>query len=234
MNVHGYNVVALETVGRFLDAVLVARDVFKGHPHLLGGDKKVVNVNPDIVRIVNSLIECEIQILEIATETTKIAGFLLHRRSADPENPIFDDKVTPQIIVSSSNSNCWKRFAVCKELMYYYVNGTGEKAWENALTNSPLSDASFLARLNSISGDFWEIKKEDELDIEHFTLCVAIEILLPWQQRSELKVMKDSAQTNRKIAERFKVPEAVIARYFETNYGSLSDECNKELDESRT
>lgn len=230
MNAAGIEIVALVGVGRFIDAVLVARDVFNGHPHLLGGDKKVVNVNPDIVQVVNSLIACEIQIIELATETSKIAGFLLHRRSADPENPIFEDKVTPQIIVPSSNSNCWKRFAVCKELMYYYVGGNDFKEWEKALTNSPLSNESFLARLRSISGEFWDIEKESELDIEQFTLCVAMEILLPWQQREELNAMKGSGQTNRKIAERFKVPEVIISRYFETNYGQLSEESNKGLD----
>lgn len=229
MIVAGIEIKELEPVGRFVDAVLIAKNLFDEQPQLLQSDKKIVNVNPDIVRIVNSIIGCNIQILEIKTETTKIAGFLLHRRSEDPENPIFEDKITPQIIVPITNSTCWKRFAVCKELMYYYINGTGEKAWEKALKETTLTHNDLLAKLYSISGDVWEIEKEDDLDIERFTICIATEVLLPWKHRAELNTMKAEGQTSRKMAERFKVPEVIIARYFETKYGALSEECNKSL-----
>lgn len=229
MNVAEIEVTKLKPVGRFVDAILIAKNLFEEQPQLLNSDKKIINVNPDIVRVINSIIGCDIQILEIKTETTKIAGFLLHRRSEDPENPIFEDKITPQIIVPVTNSTCWKRFAICKELMYYYINGTEEKAWEKALKESTLTHDDLLAKLYSISGDVWEIEKEDELDIERFTVCIATEVLLPWKHRGELKAMKADGQTNRKMAERFKVPEVIIERYFETKYGVLSEECNHAL-----
>lgn len=230
MEVAGIEVPELRSVGRFIDAVLIAKNLFDEYPQLLKNDKKIINVNPDIVRIVNSIIGCDIQLIEIQTETTKIAGFLLHQLSDDPKNPIFEDKITPQIVLPKSNSTCWNRFAICKELMYYYVNGGDEeKTWERALKTNTLTHSDLIAKLNSISGDFWEINKEDDLDIERFTICIATEVLLPWQYRSELKEMKNAGQTYRKIAERFKVPESIVTRYFDTKYEALSEVCNMGL-----
>ncbi len=206
--------------GRFVDAVLMARDLITNNIHLLSGE--VINVNPDLVEIVSKRVNLDFQILKIEAETTRIAGLTINYKELRPENSILNTEITPQILVSATNSHCWNRFTVCKELLYYYI-GEKAKTPEKGLVGEDL-----IEKLESIKGDFCDIKKEDDLDTEHFTFVMAIELLLPWERRDDLHKQKETGLTNHQIALNFSVPESIISLYFDC-YKKLSAECNGAL-----
>lgn len=210
-------------VGRFVDAVVLARDIFNSNGQLL--TRRPVNVNPELVAVVSNHTDLSFQILELDVETSRISGLTINYPKKTPLNSITDEIVTPQILLSSTNSVCWDRFTVCKEIMYYYLGFDGK----TLPPNKGEVGEDLVAKLQSISGSFWGIEKESELDIEHFTFCIAIELLLPWAWREEIHQMKVVGFTHLQIASIYKVPEDIIYMYFDTNYRELSVASNTDL-----
>jgi len=214
----------LTGIGRFVDVALIARDLIVTNKQLLTG--KTINVNPALVGIVSERSKHVFNILKISVETTRISGLTVNFDNGTPKNTLLEEFRNPQILLSHTNSLCWNRFTVCKELMYYYLE-------ETATANKPEKGdvgKDLISKLSSISGSFCEIKKEDDLDKEQFTFCLAIEVMLPWVWRDEVHDMNEQGFTNKEIATRFKVPEAIIEMYFTSGYKELSIETNTGLD----
>lgn len=204
---------------RFIDAVVWAKDLHGNYPAL--NRKGVVNVNPELVQIVSEQTERNVKIGALDTETTKVAAIVLQRKSKTPRNLLMGETSIEQILLSKTLSQCWKRFSVCKELVHIQLSNGNEVQKEETIQD----------KLDAISGDFWGLKKEDELDEERFALFVSIEIMLPWDTRNDIHDMKDAGKTNYKIAESCGIPEAVIDMYFDedSGYRELSVSANTEL-----
>ncbi|MCF6217948.1 MAG: hypothetical protein L3J62_08440 [Gammaproteobacteria bacterium] len=209
-------------VGRFIDAVALARDFLAQNPQLINIP---VSVNPEITRIIIATTPFKkIKILETGTGVSKIAGMLLLTKPADSSiNLLTDSEAIPTILLSPTSTKCWKRFAVCKELMHMYIEQDKKGLEERA---HKFDGECIISNLQRISEAFWTIKKEDELNGEQFGFVVTMEVLLPWDSREQLDVMKKTPLSNYQIANEFKVPESIIARYFESGYDELSREAN--------
>lgn len=214
-----------EIYARFLEAVVEARDIHDNNPSL--SKSGIVNVNPDLVQIVTGLTGKEIKLRELGAESKKVAAIVLQRKSADPVNLLMEEKLTEEILLPKNLSTCWKRFASCKELVHIILRDGRESESKN--DDGENNTSSLQDKLVSISGDFGNLKKEDDLDEERYALYLAVEIMLPWSMRDALHKMKDDGNTHYKIADKFKVPEDVIDLYFNTSYKELSVESNSGL-----
>ena len=219
----------MQEVGRFVDAVLLARDFLTNNPQLI---KIPVSVNPEITKIIIETTPFkEIKILETLTGVSKIAGILLLTKPEDSSKNLLTDKeAIPTILLSPTSTKCWKRFAVCKELMHMYIEQDRKELEKRARR---FDGKCIISNLRHISEEFWAVNKEDELNAEQFGFVVSMEILLPWARRIDLDATKKEGLSNYQIANKFKVPESVIARYFDSGYRELSSESNEGLDASR-
>lgn len=214
--------------GRFVDLVLEARQIHEDNLSLSRGS--VVNVNPDFLQIVTAFTDKAVAIKRLDTESRKVAAIVLQKVYNGPVNLFLQPcTMSEEILLSNTLTACWKRFAACKELVHIYLRH-GREA-ERGEESIDITLDSLRGKLVSISGDFWGLKKEDDLDEERYALYLAVEIMLPWSKRDKLHEMKEQKLTHYKIAEKFKVPEAVIDMYFapESGYKNLSVESNTDL-----
>lgn len=117
------------------------------------------------------------------------------------------------IYYSNKLNRCWKRFVICKELCQMLVD----------------------ERLKSYTTDIeqhvdgmvnWAVEANLPIATDRLCMYGALEMLLPWSRRDEIQAMKQAGQSHFDIADRFKIPERVVDRFFNPAYIDLSTKVN--------
>ena len=124
-----------------------------------------------------------------------------------------------EILYSKDLNRCWRRFAVCKELAHVAFDGTAEWTTDYAaLAQQLIADAPFAEGASSFK------RSED--------LCTlgAMELLMPWEIRSELEALRDAGRTDYEIALICKVPEQYVNFMLRSEYGRISADFHRDYD----
>lgn len=227
--------------GRLVDAILVARDLYKRYPqicsvrlprHELGNDDQYAERGI----AVQENVEGKFSILEAVKDScakergidsfgitiipvpVEIAS-VVHGEDGKPKS---GDRVMRSILQRYQShaeiryvdnlNECWRRFAVCKELAHLVMD---ENQGMRAAT---VEDQ--LAMAYAISND---AKPDVELSSEQFAWFVAAELLLPAIDRTELRIRKANGESDLSIARSYRAPFTIVNMLFDTPYGELSN-----------
>ncbi|WP_167631401.1 hypothetical protein [Mariprofundus ferrooxydans] len=216
---------------RYVDAVVVAREFYGANGHIL--NTTPIGVNPlirdAVIKRAKTYSEitnvAKLKIKVVPAGGGKVASILLCvENSPEHINPLLKTGAidVPYVILAANLTPCWQRFALCRELVGIYMDLSSPVKSQNP-------KVKYKAELESIAKSFYDLNKEDDLDVEWFNFALTVEIMLPWKDRTTLHNMKDVQKlTNYAIANNFKVPEDVIELYFEY-YRTISVEANEGL-----
>lgn len=169
-------------------AVHCAWQFQKSFPAIFQSGK--VDVCPGFKNIVSDLTKSTVVIRE--DDKLRIPGYLLKVKG----------KSEYQIVLSSSQTTCWKRFTLCKELCHMLTD-----------------DSSVYAR-NVTDQIAHAIKVRDafrvtsELNSEEFCFILAIELMIPLQRRAEIRRKIKESESHFNIANSLKIPEWIINYYY--------------------
>jgi hypothetical protein len=192
-------------VGRVADAILIARDIPIGLP-----PSKRMPVNPDLRHHVEAVLcsatggEFPVKIERVRISSAHLRGGLARYRDH------------AKVWLSADLNLCWSRFVACKELMHLLADD------QQHFARDPVHQIESVLR-----GYHWTLDKA--LDSETFAVVLALEYLFRWECRPRLE---DSTRgSNFQIADRFKIPEAIVDGYFSSSLASISEQANAQLDE---
>ena len=175
---------------------------------------RVTDVNPGLVGIVSAHSG-----LSIETHTLAEGSDLLLRQAL--YSYVMQD-AHKAIIKCVRSNHCGTRFSIAKELMHVYIG---------------VEDGETRHRANEIVMCAAESRKvvpdaTKELDDETAAFYLAIEVMIPWQLRTQFMMMRDMEQTTYQIAKAFMIPERVIDHITSgerSNYVALSKSINESL-----
>lgn len=200
----------MSTKTRFVDVLLICRDLVK----IIGEEGKLaypVSIKEAILPLVERMLSGEREF--------KVTLHQKEWRSANYYSMLkrYDDSA--KITYSSDLNTCWKRMAICKEIAHLLIDckpchrtTDGVALIQELITNAPV------------------MQPESPLESEWMGVVAAIEILLPWELRGELSLMKSAGKTDYEIAEYCRVPEKYVNVILSSNYGATSARMNQELD----
>jgi hypothetical protein len=112
------------------------------------------------------------------------------------------------IVLLAEMNNCWKRFAICKELFHVVLNKP-----ENFSTDIKGHVEDFFAGITSTTNN----SNQNSSQMEMVAEFAAMEFFFPFSERKQIKV----AHTNpdfASIAERYKIPRIMVERYLTSNF----------------
>ncbi len=228
--------------GRLVDAILVARDLltrypdiseFRLPPHELGiesdfaergiavqepaadGKRSILDAVRDDCAKSQGIDSFGITIIPVPSEVAAVV-------IAEDGRPKGGDKVMRSILQRYQShaviryvdnlNECWKRFAVCKELSHLIMgDDQGLRA---------VSVEQQLAMAYAIGND---AKPDLDLSGEQFAWFVAAELMLPRCDRDELHRRKATGESELSIARSYRAPRSIVNMFFDTAYGDLSN-----------
>jgi hypothetical protein len=125
-----------------------------------------------------------------------------------------------EILYSKDLNFCWRRFAVTKELAHIAFDKDAE--W----TTDYAALAQQLITQTAFSDGATSFRRSEDI-------CTfgAMELLMPWGIRWQLESLRDAAKTDYEIALLCKVPEPFVNIMLRSEYGKISGDLHRELDE---
>jgi hypothetical protein len=123
-----------------------------------------------------------------------------------------------EVSYSNGLNLCWTRFVICKEISHLVIDCKKQN-----FTHDPVELVQQL-----IAGGP-SLNKDDGLQSEHLAAVAAIELLLPWKLRGEIKAMVNNGITDLEIALKFRVPEHVVTYLVRSKYWDVSLICHSEI-----
>ncbi len=148
----------------------------------------------------------------------KIELFCHDWRSQQFHSALFRYQDRAEIHYSALANRCWKRFAICKEVMHLLL----DKEPQHFTTDV----TSLIEKL--ILGEVF--KPDHQFDSEWMGVVAAMEVLMPWRLRSVLRGMHKAGETDFEIAIQLRVPVKFVHAMLHGNYGKMSDSMNGSLD----
>ena len=114
---------------------------------------------------------------------------------------------------------CWQRFSVCKEAAHLLMDSEPK----HFTTDCEALIQGLITQMPS------NVEPDDIIDSEFMGVVVALETLMPWALRHELKALRES-KTDLDVAKIIRVPEKYVSLMLGDHYSGLSERFNKELD----
>lgn len=124
------------------------------------------------------------------------------------------------IVYSTDLNRCWRRFAICKELVHLLMD---VKACH--MGTDPINLIQGL-----ITGTF-PMEADTPVHSDMVGAIAAVEMLLPWKLRPHLIQLRTNGKTDFEIAEHARVPEKYVSLILGA-YGDVSARLNQDLDGS--
>lgn len=125
----------------------------------------------------------------------------------------YDDHA--EIYYAASLNVCWSRWVICKELAHLLIDTEDAHFTKNPST-----------LVQELVSKLPAAKFEDEMNSEYLAIIAAIEMLLPWKYRQEMKQMMADGKTDYEIAHAFRAPEAFVNLLLRSPYGQISEQSN--------
>jgi Zn-dependent peptidase ImmA (M78 family) len=119
------------------------------------------------------------------------------------------------IYFSASLNACWSRFVVCKELAHLLIDSEVKH-----FTKNP------IALVQELISKLPTAKFDRDMNSEHLAMIAAVEMLLPWQLRPEMKNMVKANKSDYEIALQFRAPEAFVNLLLRSPFGKISEDSN--------
>lgn len=122
------------------------------------------------------------------------------------------------ISINGALNTCWRRFATLKELCSLYI-GYGDKESKMSKYNDYYeaiknAEAKKEHLLNQSSFD-----DKDDIDSENFAILLAMELMIPFKHRNELRYYFDKYDqrllTMNDIAKLYLMPELILQMYYD-------------------
>lgn len=242
--------------GRFVDAILIARDFFARYPTLQLPIQKLhpeihenlSNHKPVAVRVVRGADDSTpgiIAVLDAARANAEIAmgveNYLIKVKALS-ESDIKKRLGTPLL---DENGNPLPVDRVVRSILEYrtgysiisYVD-TLNACWTRFVVCKEIAHVIMGDKVGKFATNLEEqlqmafeigsqIDFETDLKREMFAWCLAMEIMLPWSSRSLLTEAKETGLDHLELARLFWVPRKIIDVYFDTRFGRISEEANK-------
>ena len=184
-------------------------------PDLIGIEMRIVSVN-SVLQWVKSFcpeLEIRVQAVDGLSAGHSVYGFVAVE--GDMAN----------IVYSRSLNLCWSRFTVLKELMHLCLDSN----WLRGGVMHPIGvlEGAIDARSNHPG-------VHENLDDETAALFLAFEVMVPWELRSQLMMMRGLGASNMQIAKAFLVPARMVEFFGEqsregTPYWDLSSQINARI-----
>jgi IrrE N-terminal-like domain len=112
------------------------------------------------------------------------------------------------IVLLAEMNNCWKRFAICKELFHVILNTP-----ENFSIDIKGHVEDFFAGITSTTNN----SNQDSSQMEMVAEFAAMEFFFPYVERSKIKAAFPNPDFAA-IAERYKIPRIMVERYLTNNF----------------
>lgn len=201
-------------LGRLCDAVNIAREIVKANPgFVVPASTPPVYVNPELRTIVEKRMR----------EAHGCASYSIAMRrfpsgQSSSRGHLIRFRTRAEINVSDQCNDCWTRFVVCKELCHLIAD-----------TEDQYLSGSLRAQLAVANRSVFQppLHQNEQMDSETFAMHLAACVLLPWDMRSEWELMRKNGLSNYKIAQRFKLPEAILQAFLTDQYQELWREANE-------
>lgn len=184
-------------------------------PDLIGVEMRVVAIDPVFqwMKTFRPELEIRVQAVDGLSAGHSVYGFVAIE--GDVANVVYPHAL----------NRCWSRFAVLKELMHLCLDSN----WMEGGEMHPVGilEGAIDARSNHPGA-------HESLDDETAALFLAFEVIVPWELRSQLAMMRGLGASNMQIAKAFLVPVRMVEFFGELSregmpYWDLSSQINARI-----